>query len=76
VNLLGNAIRFKRIEENKSAAQVSRDIGKSPSYVAKVEAGTIAPSVQAFARIAVVLNFTDTEIALMVRISAKENSNG
>lgn len=59
-----------------SAAELSRRIGMSASYVAKVEAGSLDPSVRTFAKMATELNLTDMEIAWLVRlIAAQEELN-
>jgi len=56
-----------------SAAALSKAIGKSASYVAKIESGQLEPSAKAFARIATVLELTDVEISTLVRLTALED---
>jgi len=51
-----------------SAAELSRRIGMSSSYVAKVEAGSIDPSVKTFAKMVTELDLTDLEIAWLIRL--------
>jgi transcriptional regulator with XRE-family HTH domain len=45
-----------------SARALSARAGLSPAYVGKVEAGTIDPSLKAFARIAIALGMSQQEI--------------
>ena len=65
---LCDALRFKRIQKELSARQVSMMAGFSESYLAKVESGAMDPSFSAFCSIAKVLDFTDAEILYMVKI--------
>jgi predicted transcriptional regulator len=75
LNFLVKAIRMRRSEYGLSGAELSRRIGKSPSYIPKLESGDLDPSVKTFAKIVTVLDFTDTEIAWLVRSVADEDSN-
>jgi transcriptional regulator with XRE-family HTH domain len=60
-------LRFSRERVGMSARQLSAAAGLSPSYVNKVEAGTM-PSLQAFAKLAKAAEMTDAEIAFAVRM--------
>jgi transcriptional regulator with XRE-family HTH domain len=62
----GEAIRLLRERAGLSARALSRYARLSPAYVGKVEAGTLDPSLKAFARIAVALNMTQQEIWWLV----------
>lgn len=76
-NWLGDAICTRRQALGLSAAALSKEIGYSSSYVAKVESGKLEPSVRAFARLAVVLGLTGNEIAWLMRlIAAQEQADG
>ena len=67
-NWLGAAIKLTRLRAQMSAAQVSELAGYSSSYVAKIESGKLDPSVVAFAKIAKVLNMSDSEIVWLIRL--------
>lgn len=49
-----------------SARSLSLQAGLSPSYVGKLEAGEIEPSVRAFARLAMVLGMSVQEVFFCV----------
>lgn len=63
---LADAIRVQRMERGYSARALSLEAGLSSSYVGKLEAEEIEPSVRAFARIALVLGMNQAEIAFCV----------
>ncbi len=63
----GDLIAAARKRKGFSARQTSTDAGLSPSYVSKVEAGELEPSLRAFARIARALEFSPAEIYVCVR---------
>lgn len=67
---VGAAVAYARHRHGKSARKASLDAGLSESWAGKVETGEIAPSLRAFAHVAVALGFTDAEIALVVRTEA------
>ena len=52
-----------------SAAALSKKIGKSPSYIAKVEKEQLEPSFSVACQIFNALDFTDQEIVFTVRSS-------
>lgn len=64
--VLGDLIRRSREARHLSARALSAQADLSPSYVGKVEAGEIEPSLRAFARIAMALGLTSQEIRLCV----------
>lgn len=53
-----------------TAAELSRQIDFSPSYVAKAESGALEPSVKAIARMAFVLKLNDQELSTMIKAAA------
>jgi len=57
-----------------SARSLSQAAGLSPSYVSKVEAGTMEPSFRAFCRIAGVLDMSDAEVLFVVKMAMRELS--
>jgi transcriptional regulator with XRE-family HTH domain len=61
------AVKFLREQQNLSARKLSEAAGLSPSYVGKLEKRELAASLQAFARIATVLEMTPAEIWFCVR---------
>jgi transcriptional regulator with XRE-family HTH domain len=73
---LGEIIRSVRKTANLSARELSARSNLSPSYVTKLEAGEIEPSLRAFARIAMVLGMTPAEITFCVRQEAVRTMDG
>lgn len=63
---LGDAIRFLRLKRGISARSLSLSAGLSSSYVGKLEAGEIEPSVRAFGSIALALSMTSAEVMFCV----------
>lgn len=59
---LADAVRHLRQREGLSARSLSLKAHLSPSYVGKLEAGEIEPSVKAFGRIALALGMNPQEI--------------
>jgi transcriptional regulator with XRE-family HTH domain len=59
---LGDLIRVKRLERGLTARGLSVAAGLSSSYVTKVEAGLIAPSLETFARLASALRMNPSEV--------------
>lgn len=66
---LGELIKKKRLERGISARELSLGIGKSASYVSKVENGTIDPTLQSFALIAGGLEMNQWEIWACVGVA-------
>ncbi len=65
---LGQAIRWLRERKGWSARALSAEANLSPSYVGKLENGEIEPSFKIFARLAVVLDMTPQEVAMLIAI--------
>lgn len=77
VGLMGNPdiaefIKFLREKKQYSARHLSLEAGLSASYVNKVESGALEPSLKAFSSIARVLEMTEAEILLMVKMNGSE----
>lgn len=68
---VGALIRRCRERQKISGRTLSASAGLSPSYISKVEAGEIEPSLRAFSKIALVLRMTQQEIWLCVVQAAK-----
>lgn len=66
-NWLGEALQHARERSGISASALSKLSGRSSSYVTKIENGTINPSTEAFATLAVLLNMTDEEIVWTIK---------
>ena len=64
---VSDLIRDKREKVGWSARHLSGLAGLSPSYVSKVESERINPSLEAFGKLVRVLNFSDLEIAFIVK---------
>lgn len=56
-------LKRKRVLLGLSARSVSVAAGQSPSYMSKLEADLIEPSLRSFARVAKVLQLTPAEVA-------------
>lgn len=69
---LGQAIRYVRERKGMSARALSQTAGLSAAYVSKVERGEMEPSLKAFGRLAIVLEMTEAEVNLLVRLHANE----
>lgn len=65
---VGQLVRAAREAAGLSKRQLSLAAGLSESYVGKVEAGHLNPTIGAFARIAESLNLNDREIVLIVKV--------
>ena len=63
---LGEVVQAVRLRSKLSARELSARAGLSPSYITKLESGTVEPSLRAFARIAKVLNLSSAEIVFIV----------
>lgn len=62
----GDAVRVARIRHGLSARELSSRAGLSASYVTKLEASEIEPSLRAFAKIALAAGMTQAEIYFCV----------
>lgn len=65
---LGEAVHYVRQKRGMSARALSEAIGKSTSYVSKLEADQLDPSFQSFAAIVRALKLSDAEILFLVGI--------
>jgi transcriptional regulator with XRE-family HTH domain len=65
------ALKSKREQRGISARSLSARLGKSPSYISKVESGEIMLSLIGFAEIANALGFTNLEILFVVAEATK-----
>lgn len=65
---LPQAIAFLRKKKEFSARQLSELAELSPSYVGKLEAGEVQPSLKAFCQLVRALNCTDYEIVFLIRL--------
>jgi transcriptional regulator with XRE-family HTH domain len=63
---LADAVHHLRSQRGMSARALSLKAGLSPSYVGKLEAGEIEPSVRSFARLARVLGMSPQEVFFCV----------
>ena len=66
-----SALRVKREQRGVSARSLSAQLGKSPSYISKVESGEILLSLHGFAEIAKRLELTNMEILWVVHQAAR-----
>lgn len=69
-------LRMRRETLGLSARKLSLNAGLSDSVVGKIESGEIQPSLRVFARIAVELRLNHHEIAVLVRLAARDNDTG
>lgn len=60
------ALRTKREQKGLSARQLSADLGKSPTYVSKIESGDIHLSFEGFCEIVRHLELSSLEILYLV----------
>lgn len=65
------AIRYCRERACLSARALSNKANLGDSYVSRVEAGAMQPSLRAFAGMVIALGMTDREIALVIRHEAQ-----
>lgn len=68
------AVRYYRVQRGYTARALSLNAGLSQSYVGKLEAGKVIPSVRAFGRLARVLGMNHREVALVVLQEGNESS--
>lgn len=69
---LGTAIKFLRTRKNITSRGLSSMCGLSPSYIGKLEAGTIQPSFDVFCMIAKALEMNNNEILFLVRLNQRK----
>jgi predicted transcriptional regulator len=69
---VGQLLRMKRQKTSMSARELSIKIGKSPSYMSKVEAGTIDPGLRVFAKLVSELKLNTYEIAVCLGVEGIE----
>jgi transcriptional regulator with XRE-family HTH domain len=70
LTVLGQAVRAYREARGLSKRALSLAAGLSESYVTKLEAGTLEPSLRAFAAVVDVLGLSTAEVVLLVRLEA------
>lgn len=74
---LGTAVKNSREAHDMSRRKLSAAAGLSPSYVARLERGEVEPSLKTFAAIASVLEWSESDIALTMKLHRSEgDSNG
>jgi len=71
---LSETVVYLRERRGLSARALSRLAGVSPSYVSKLEAGEIEPSVKIFASLALALGMSSSEIVYCVASEAARSS--
>jgi transcriptional regulator with XRE-family HTH domain len=64
-------VRLKRTQMGLSARALSAAANQSDSYVSKLEAGKVEPSLKTFARLAKVLKFTPRETWCCLMVEAE-----
>lgn len=69
-NYLSHSLRYARERSGLSASALSRAIGRSPSYVSKVESGDLEASSSALSRMMLVLGLTDLEMRTLTIFAA------
>jgi predicted transcriptional regulator len=67
---VADLVRVCRTRAGLSARQLSSLADLSPSYVTKLEAGELEPSLRSFARIVLALHMTSSEVMFCVTQSA------
>lgn len=73
---LPEMLREFRVRQGLSKSALSRKAGLSASYVGKLEAGAIDPSLRAFAAIALALELASHEVFFCVRCLFAEVRTG
>lgn len=73
--LVRELLRLQRRQREVSARSLSLAAGLSDSVVGKIESGEIQPSLRAFARIVAQLQLSDREIAVLVRLAARDTED-
>lgn len=74
IHSLAGAFRYIRERRELSARGLSIRAGLSPSYVGKLEAGEIEPSVKAFTAICRALDLSQREILFCILCAFKEHT--
>lgn len=74
VPTVGMLLRAYREAKGMSARELSVSAGLSASYCGKVEAGTMAPSFRAMAKIMYRLGMTNGEIGVLIVLEAGERN--
>ena len=64
----GELLKMKRLELKISARQLSAECNVSQSYISKVEADAIIPTVKTFGRIVDALGLTNLEIRYLLKL--------
>lgn len=67
---VGEFLRVARTRRGLSQRVLCQRIGRSMSYVSKLEGDQIDPSFEAVAEVAVVLGLTSVELWMLCRVSA------
>ncbi len=70
---LAEVLREFRERKRLSKRALSQAAGLSASYVGKLEAGEIEPSLRAFLSIVRALGLTQNQVAIVIRIAIREN---
>jgi transcriptional regulator with XRE-family HTH domain len=65
------AVRSKRVAHGLSCRELANRSRLSSAYVSALESGRLAPSLRAFARLAVELRLSPQELAFLVRAEAE-----
>jgi predicted transcriptional regulator len=66
----GELLKKKRVAMGYSARKLSAKCEVSQSYISKVEANDIVPTVKTFGRIADALRFSDAEIRFLLKVAS------
>lgn len=67
-------MRSLRERSEISARALSIQAGLSPSYVSKVESGSVLPTIESFARLIEHLTVTDREIVFLLKTLTNKGS--
>lgn len=65
---LGSLIKAARTAKKLSARELSLKAGVSQSYISKVEADLLMPTLAVFSRLAIELNLSNIEIIYIVKL--------
>jgi len=71
--VIGDLLKQKRESLGISARGLSVQVGMSPSYVSKVEAGELDPTLHCFARMASALKMNHYEIAACLAVALQDD---
>lgn len=72
---VGDLIKLKREALGLSARDLSIRIGKSSSYVSKLESGTLDPTLNTFARLASELSMNHYEVSACLAVEINKESD-